>query len=272
MKILVAIPLCDYEPITSGNWNRTITHYITKKCLQSFQESIFTPLDLYILADRCTDRFVYMAEKILARFNPRIMDNSRIGYGLANTSLPEKYQHVVNQFMKTIELAESYDLLYFCEQDYLFKENALGHALVAFEEIPQVNVLSMFDHPDRHNPAREPEYGRHKYYHTSLSTWKSVSSTNGNWLWRINFIKERYDWLVSEYKRGGLDFAISHGLYRQGELLLSPVKSLIQHFRLDGTNRSPTFGPCFSILVMTVVGRALRVGRRVQEGRLRRRL
>ncbi len=244
MKLFVAIPLCDYEPITSTVWSREFTYFIVEQCLKSFGDNISTPLDLCILADRCSDKFIAMAEKILKRFNPKTIDNSNVQFGLQQTSVPEKHQHVLNQFLKTIELAQNHDVLYFCEQDYLFKKDALVHALAAFDEIPQVNLLSMFDHPGNHDPSEKSQPGDHQHFRTRLSEWKSVASINGNWLWRVNFIKKRYDWLVDQCLNGALDYRITNSLYKEGELLLSPAKSLIQHIRLDGKNSSPTFGFC----------------------------
>lgn len=263
MKLLVTIPLCDYEPITSSVWNRSLEHTIVSRCLGSFERNIHTPLDLVILADRCTDGFVRMAEKTLRRFKPVVIDNSKVGYGLERTSMAEKYRHVLNQFLKTIELSRQHDLFYFCEQDYLFKKDALDHALAAFEEIPGVNLLSLFDHPDRHIPSKEPELGRQRYFPTRLSTWKNVSSINANWLWRTSFVKERYGWLLGKCLDGALDYRISNGLYREGELVLSPVKSLIQHFQLYGNGQSPTFGFSPDIALMKPVGKLLALPRRL---------
>ena len=254
MKLAVTIPLCDYESITTVNWHRDATYQIVKACLESFRRNINSPLDLYILADRCSDRFIYMAEKNLSRFNPIVIDNSNIGYGLSNTSLREKNQHIVNQFVKSIELSAGHDILYFCEQDYVFKKNALDEAVAAFNLLEDVNLLSMFDHPDRHKPLKEPEFGKHRYFKIGRIRWKTVSSLNGNWLWRTRFIRDKYDWLISELKEGALDYRITNGLYRQGEKIISPEHSLIQHIRIDGSNASPTYGFCWQLSLAKLIG------------------
>ena len=253
-KLLVIIPLCDREPLTEQVWRRRALHYIVRQCLASLSANISTAIDLVILADRCTDRFVHMAEDTLSRFQPTILDNSSLSYDLSDAPIAERYKHVINQFLRALELSDPYDILYFCEQDYLFKKDALDHALVAFAEIPEVNVLSLFDHPDRHIPEREVEWGRHRYFPTSRSTWKSVSSLNGNWLWRVRFARRRFEWLQKEFRSGALDFRITNALYRSGELLLCPVRSMIQHCRLDGTNTSPTYGTSWRVVLTKALG------------------
>jgi hypothetical protein len=267
-RLLVAIPLCDYESITTAIWHRRATYYLVRAALRSYARYVRTPHSLFLLADRCSDQFVRMAERVLARFRPVTLDNSRLAYGLQGTSLPGKIKHIANQFLKTIDLAEGHEILYFCEQDYLFRTDALRHSLAAFDEIPAVKVLSPFDHPDRHRVDRESEYGRHRYFETSLSTWKSVSSTNGNWLWRVRFAQQKAPWIGEILKSGGLDFRITNSLYRDGELLLSPVRSLLQHYRLDGSNISPTFGFSARVAATRPIGKAVFGWRRLA-GRLR---
>ena len=262
-RILVAIPLCDHETITTQVWYRSTTRYLVKACLDSFTRNVRTPITLYLLADRCSTPFVRMAQQALARFDPITLDNSELAFGLSDTNLSDKVKHIANQFLKTIELADGYEFLHFCEQDYLFAPDALEHALAAFDEIPQVNVLSMFDHPDRHRSDRETELGRERYFQTSRSTWKSVSSTNGNWIWRAPFAREKAAWIESTLKDGGLDYRITNTLCQQGELLLSPVRSLIQHYRLDGSNASPTFGFSPRLAATRPIGRAIARWRRV---------
>jgi hypothetical protein len=262
-RILVAIPLCDYEAITTQVWYRRTTRYLVKACLESFARHVHTPVTVYLLADRCSDGFVRMAQQTLARFHPITVDNSELAFGLADTELSDKVKHIANQFLKTIELSGGFEFLHFCEQDYLFSPDALDHALAAFDEIPAVNVLSLFDHPDRHRADRESEIGRQRYFATRRSTWKSVSSTNGNWIWRAPFARQKAGWIEATLKDGGLDFRITNTLYQQGELLLCPVRSLIQHYRLDGSNASPTFGFSPRLAATRPIGRAIARWRRV---------
>src|SRR3989338_1622509 len=164
MKLLVTVPLCDYDPFKSDAWSREALYYIVEKGLTNFAESVEVPLDLYILSDRSTAKFVRMAENALRKLRPTVIDNSKVGFNLSETSLPERQQHVVNQFLKTIELSKGYDALYFCEQDYFFKKNCLKYALQVFEQMPEVNLVSMFDHPDRHDPKRETELVHLRFY------------------------------------------------------------------------------------------------------------
>lgn len=262
-RLIVAIPLCDYGSITTAVWHRPTTHYIVRACLRSYARHVRTPHTLYILADRCTDRFVRMAESALARFKPTVIDNSTVRFGLDRTALPENLQHSANQFLTTIDLAAGFDLLYYCEQDYLFRCDGLAHAQAAFDGIPQVNLLSLFDHPDRHRPDREPLLGHHEYFETRLSRWKSVSSTNANWMWRVPFAARKREWLEAVLKEGGVDFHITSALRAEGELLLGPARSLIQHYRLDGSNASPTFGFSPRLAATRPIGRAIARWRRL---------
>ena len=262
-RLLVAIPLCDYEPITTQVWHRRAAYYLVHACLSSYARHVRTPHSLYLLADRCSDGFVRMAETTLARFKPVTIDNSRLAYGLGHADLPDKIRHIANQFLKTIELAAGHDILHFCEQDYLFRSDALRDALAAFAEIPAVNVLSPFDHPDRHRVDRETEHGKHRHFETSRATWKSVSSTNGNWLWRVPFVQQKAAWIEETLKSGGLDFQITNSLYREGELLLCPVRSLLQHYRLDGSNASPTFGFSLRMAATQPIGKTISNWRRL---------
>jgi len=268
-RLLVAIPLCDYEPIATAIWHRRTTHYIVRACLASLARAVRavrTPITLCLLADRCTDRFVHMAEDALKSLDPRTIDNSVLGFGLDRTALPDKFQHIVNQFFTTMELSAGHDVMYFCEQDYLFKRDALESALAAFAEIPEVNVLSPFDHPDRHRADRESEYGRHRYFETSRGRWKSVASTNGNFMWRVPFVERKAAWLEETYKSSSdlrLDFRVTNTLFREGELLLCPERSLVQHYRLDGSNASPTFGFSARLAATRPIGRAISNWRRL---------
>jgi hypothetical protein len=262
-RLFVAIPLCDYEPITTQIWDRRATHFLVQACLSSYARHVRTPHTLCLLADRCSDRFVRMAETALARFNPLTVDNSRLGYGLKRAELPDKIRHIANQFLTTIERSADHDILYFCEQDYLLRSDVLADSLAAFDEVPEVNVLSPFDHPDRHIPDRELEYGRHRYFETSRGTWKSVSSTNGNWMWRVPFARQKASWIEGTLKSGGLDHRITNTLYREGELLLCPVRSLLQHYRLDGSNASPTFGFSMRLAATQPIGRTISGWRRL---------
>ena len=262
-RILVAIPLCDHEAITTQVWYRRTTHYLVKACLESFARNVRTPVTVCVLTDRCSDSFVRMAQHVLKRFKPITVDNSELAFGLAETDLSDKIKHIANQFLKTIQLSEGHEFLHFCEQDYLFSPNAYDHALAALDEIPSVNVLSLFDHPDRHRPDRESELGRERLFNTSLSTWKSASSINGNWIWRAPFARQKAAWVEATLKDGGLDYRISNTLYQQGELLLCPVRSLIQHYRLDGSNASPTFGFSPRLAATRPIGRAIARWRRV---------
>lgn len=262
-RLLVSVPLCDYESLTTEVWHRRTTHYLVRACLRSYARHVHTPHRLCILADRCSDAFVDLAVKALRRFEPTVIDNSRLAYGLDRTGLPEKFQHIANQFLRAIELGAGHEILYFCEQDYLFRRDALADALAAFDEIPRVNVLSPFDHPDRHRPDREHELGRHRYFETSRGRWKSVSSTNGNWMWRVDFAQRKAEWLERTFKSGGLDHRITSALHAEGELLLAPVRSLLQHYRLDGSNASPTFGFSARLAATAPLGRAISRCRRL---------
>lgn len=268
MKLLVVVPLCDYQPATTKVWYRRATHAIVRHTLESFSRNVHTPLDLCILADRCTDRFVEIAQTALARFEPRLIDNSTVRPVLRGRGLPEKTQHLVNQLLRCFELAEGHDLVYFCEQDYLFREAALDHVVAAFREIPEVTVLTPYDHPRYHDPRKQapPE----RYYETSLSSWKPVSWTSGNFLWRMEFVRREWGWLQPLVEEGGLDLGITRALAARGELMLAPVRSLVQHFRLDGSYRSPTFGPSWRLSLVAPIGRTIRQGQRV--GGLLRRL
>jgi hypothetical protein len=266
-RLLVAIPLCDYEPLATKVWNRRATYYLVRACLRSFARTVRTPLTMYVLADRCSDGFVRMAQRTLRRFKPVTVDNSTLRFGLDRTSQPERFKHIANQFLRTLELASGHDVLYFCEQDYLFRTDPLADAMAAFAEIPRVNVLSPFDHPDRHRADRDAEHGRLRLFPTSRSTWKSVSSTNGNWLWRVSFADGKAAWLERMLKNGEPDYRfdnqITSALYREDELLLCPVRSLVQHYRLDGSNASPTYGFSVRMALTSPIGRGLERWNRV---------
>ena len=103
-RLLVAIPLCDYEPITTQVWHRRATYCLVHACLNSFAARVGTRLTLYILADRCSDRFVRMAERTLATFNPITVDNSALRFGLDRTALPDRLKHVAKQILHTGEV------------------------------------------------------------------------------------------------------------------------------------------------------------------------
>jgi len=176
--------------------------------------------------------------------------------------LPEKNRHLANQLLRMLELAAGHDVAYFCEQDYVFRRGALEACADAFKSIPTLAVLSPFDHPDRHLPAQEPLLASPQVFPGTLTDWKAVSSTNGNFMWRMSFVAPRLAWVKKTLSAGGLDYALTNGVHAQGHVVLSPTTSLVQHIRTDGSNASPTFGPCVSLQMMARATRALRAASR----------
>ena len=80
-RIFVAIPLCDYEAITTQVWYRRTTRYLVRACLESFARHVRTPIDLCILADRCSDEFVHTAEQVNSG-SRAYKDINRLAFGL----------------------------------------------------------------------------------------------------------------------------------------------------------------------------------------------
>ena len=261
MRTLIVIPLCDYEPITSRVWYPSTVRWIVRCALRSLRRAWHRDLDaeVVLLSDRCSDELAHVALRILRPCNARLIDNSSVRAELQATPLSEKAQHLANQFIKAVELAERYDLFFHCEQDYYFRRDALAESITAFREIPRVDLLSPFDHPDRHVPSMEPLLGRHELFRASHTEWKTVSSTNGTFIWRVPFLMGDWPRLRSEMLSGAIDYDMTNGLYRRGAVLLGPVRSLVQHLRVDGLNASPTFGFCPPLYVLPAFGFAVRV-------------
>jgi len=233
-----------------------------RHCLSSFVKSLTRPVETVVLADRCTPAFLAMACRQLRPLRPRVIDNSRVRDELEIEGLPEKNRHLANQLLRMLELAAGHDVAYFCEQDYVFRRGALEACADAFKSIPTLAVLSPFDHPDRHLPAQEPLLASPQVFPGTLTDWKAVSSTNGNFMWRMSFVAPRLAWVKKTLSAGGLDYALTNGVHAQGHVVLSPTTSLVQHIRTDGSNASPTFGPCVSLQMMARATRALRAASR----------
>jgi hypothetical protein len=71
----------------------------------------------------------------------------------------------------------STDLVYFAEDDYLYKPEAFSQMLNAFAGLPKVEYITLFDHLDRYTRTDDAGGGRSKVMLAGDRHWRTVEST-----------------------------------------------------------------------------------------------
>ncbi|HVZ41189.1 MAG TPA: hypothetical protein VHI13_18055 [Candidatus Kapabacteria bacterium] len=68
-------------------------------------------------------------------------------------------------------------IVYFAEDDYLYTEAALERMLLAFEEIPRADYVTLFDHRDRYIRTDDSRRGYSRVFIGAGMHWRTVEST-----------------------------------------------------------------------------------------------
>ena len=83
-------------------------------------------------------------------------------------------------YRKTLELAVALPpggLVYFAEDDYLYRADAFEKLLAAFEQLPGIDYVTLFDHNDRYIRHDDSRRGYSRVYLAGGTHWRTVEST-----------------------------------------------------------------------------------------------
>ena len=134
------------------------------------------------------------------------------------------------------------DLIYFAEDDYLYRKEALQYLLNASVDINEADYFTLYDHPDRYTRKDDVRNGLSKVYINRDCHWRTVESTPQSFGVRIKAFK-RDAWIhklgtMFNTPRGREMFRAVQGIgkYRwkfPKHMLISPIPSLATHMETE---------------------------------------
>jgi hypothetical protein len=139
---------------------------------------------------------------------------------------------------KSLELSKSSkDLIYFVEDDYIHKNNAISEMIFAYERIASLTknelIMCPTDYPYLYMKAEDTKLFLGEDYH-----WRKVNETLCTFLMSKQIVDSHWGKLTSMCKREHYPFETPlHDIYKK-ELCISPVPSLAIHC----TNINSAFG------------------------------
>jgi len=74
-------------------------------------------------------------------------------------------------------LASESELVYFAEDDYLYVASAFEQMIAAFDALPGVDYVTLYDHTDRYRRRDDARRGRSRIFLTEATHWRTVEST-----------------------------------------------------------------------------------------------
>ena len=201
---------------------KVIDHNSTKENLERIN-SIFKNFDTrYTLINLDVSKFESKINKINQR-DEKVTYNQMSNMANINQSL--------------LEAKNSEDLIYFVEDDYIHKKNAINEMIFTYERIAsQLNkeiILCPADYPYLYTKAELTQnYLGHEYH------WRKVNETLCTFLTSKEIIDKYWDKYVSMCEREHAPFEKPlHDIYEK-ELCISPIPSLAIHC----TNINSIFG------------------------------
>ena len=201
---------------------KVIDHNSTKENLERIN-SIFKNFDArYTLINLDVSKFESKINKINQR-DEKVTYNQMSNMANINQSL--------------LETKNSEDLIYFVEDDYIHKKNAINEMIFTYERIAsQLNkeiILCPADYPYLYTKAELTQnYLGHEYH------WRKVNETLCTFLTSKEIIDKYWDKYVSMCEREHAPFEKPlHDIYKN-ELCISPIPSLAIHC----TNINSIFG------------------------------
>jgi len=201
---------------------KVIDHNSTKENLERIN-SIFKNFDArYTLINLDVSKFESKINKINQR-DEKVTYNQMSNMANINQSL--------------LEAKNSEDLIYFVEDDYIHKKNAINEMIFTYERIAsQLNkeiILCPADYPYLYTKAELTQnYLGHEYH------WRKVNETLCTFLTSKEIIDKYWDKYVSMCEREHAPFEKPlHDIYEK-ELCISPIPSLAIHC----TNINSIFG------------------------------
>jgi hypothetical protein len=129
-------------------------------------------------------------------------------------------------------------IAYMAEDDYLYTEHAFPRLMQAFQELPQIDYITLFDHLDRYKVKDDARGGYSRLYVAAGQHWRTVDSTcmtfgarvgalrSDAWIHRLctvpNTPRDRVIWRMTQ---GEQLFTMKFPKRR----LIGPVPSLATH-------------------------------------------
>jgi hypothetical protein len=208
--------------ISDGGYNKIKPSYVTKKNVFLHFLKIFKDYDIYVVADN-------VSEDTLSFLQTKMDANKIIRTNLSNAG----------SFMFSLDFAIKhfplYEKIYFCEDDYLYREHA---PMIIEEGLEIAEYSSGYDHPDKYINTKEGgpnpfiqnggELTRVKV--TSNSHWKMTNSCCMTFASTIKIIKEDYSIFKKHCQTTHPnDFDIFCDLYKKGRKLASCIPSVSTH-------------------------------------------
>jgi len=133
------------------------------------------------------------------------------------------------------------DIIYFAEDDYLYKESSLSLLIEAAENIKKADYFTLYDHPDRYIRTDDARKTEHVFF-SGNTHWRSVESTCISFGARVGALKKDL-WI---FKIGTMrpipkDRHIFRAVQGIGQyfflfpkrILISPMPSLCCHMEKD---------------------------------------
>lgn len=134
-------------------------------------------------------------------------------------------------------------LVYFAEDDYLYTAAALEKLLAAFDELPKVDYVTLYDHMDRYIRTDDSRRGYSRVYIAGGLHWRTVESTcmtfgarvnrlaGDAWIHRLGTIpktpRDRTIWRCSQGEKGFF-------WKFPKRTLIGPIPSLATHMDPEG--------------------------------------
>ena len=145
----------------------------------------------------------------------------------------------MSNIYKSLKLSKenSSDLIYFVEDDYIHKENALSEMIMTYERISSlINkelIICPTDYPYLYTKAENTHIYLGEKYH-----WRKINETLCTFLTSKKIVENHWEKLISmcEFEHYPFEKPL-HKIYEE-ELCISPIPSLAAHF----TNVNSIFG------------------------------
>lgn len=163
-----------YYRISDNSYAKEKIPGTTKEVCLDNLISVFGKKRLKIIADRCEPDTLEM-------LNQKCDDVVITSYGNAGSFL-----HAVDL---AIEECDDYELVYFCEDDYLHLEKAPD---VLAEGLKVADYVTLYDHPDKYSPMYNGGEVS-KVVRTKLTHWRYTISTCMTFGTTVSKLKEDYE-------------------------------------------------------------------------------
>ena len=210
--------------ISDAGYNKVKPDYINNEtCLKNFCNVFFNHIhDILIIADNCSDATINMINKYI---DPVNIHKVSVGHGAGTFNLA----------LDVALTGNDDEIVYFVENDYLHKPNALNILLEGFEL--GASFVSLYDHPDKYldpsrggNPYCEGGAEDTRVYLTESCHWKITNSTTMTFASKVSTLK-RIEPTLRKHTTGSYpdDFKMFLELREHGEYLVTPIPGYATH-------------------------------------------